>query len=170
MTSPRPTREVFVLRWLLLVAIGLLAVGLTTPMITLTKLMFSEHSFSVLGGIAQLFTDRQILIAIILVSFSVLLPLIKITLLFRALSLLSPNHPFTARRQRYLRLMHDYGRWAMLDVMVVAVIIVTVKLGAIASIQVHTGLYLFGAAVLLIMFITHRVVHLSDRYIAHASS
>lgn len=58
--------------------------------------------------------------------------------------------------------MHDYGRWAMLDVMVVAILIVTVKLGAIASIQVHSGLYVFGLAVLLIMFITHQVVNMQN--------
>ena len=57
-----------------------------------------------------------------------------------------------------LNLMHDYGRWAMLDVMVVAMLIVTVKLGAIASIQIHPGLYVFGAAVLLIMLITQLTV------------
>lgn len=55
--------------------------------------------------------------------------------------------------------MHDYGRWAMLDVMVVAILIVTVKLGALASIQIHYGLYIFGFAVLLIMFITQQVVN-----------
>ena len=53
--------------------------------------------------------------------------------------------------------MHEYGRWTMLDVMVVAMLIVTVKLGVIASIQVHVGLYLFGLAVLLLMFITSKV-------------
>ena len=57
--------------------------------------------------------------------------------------------------------MHDYGRWAMLDVMVVAILIVTVKLGAIASIQIHAGLYIFGTAVLLIMLITQQVVSMN---------
>ncbi|MEW8091194.1 MAG: paraquat-inducible protein A, partial [Candidatus Thiodiazotropha endolucinida] len=56
-----------------------------------------------------------------------------------------------------LRMMHDYGRWGMLDVMVVAVMIVTVKLDVIAEIELHAGLYLFAAAVLLIMYVTHRV-------------
>jgi paraquat-inducible protein A len=50
----------------------------------------------------------------------------------------------------------------MLDVMVVAMLIVSVKLGAIASIQIHTGLYVFGGAVLLIMLITHQVVKLYE--------
>jgi paraquat-inducible protein A len=54
--------------------------------------------------------------------------------------------------------MHEYGRWAMLDVMVVAVLIMTVKLGAVASIHIHSGLYIFAAAVLLIMFLTQQVV------------
>jgi paraquat-inducible protein A len=59
--------------------------------------------------------------------------------------------------------MHDYGRWAMLDVMVVAMLIMTVKLGAVASIQIHTGLYIFAAAVLLIMLLTQQVVHYSQQ-------
>ncbi|MBL6999233.1 MAG: paraquat-inducible protein A, partial [Gammaproteobacteria bacterium] len=52
----------------------------------------------------------------------------------------------------------------MLDVMVVAILIVTVKLGTIASVEIHYGLYLFAAAVLLIMFITQRVVTLINRH------
>jgi paraquat-inducible protein A len=50
----------------------------------------------------------------------------------------------------------------MLDVMVVAVMIVTIKLGVVAQIEIHPGLYLFGAAVLLIMYITHRVVAFTE--------
>ena len=70
----------------------------------------------------------------------------------------------TSQVKRYLHLMHEYGRWAMLDVMVVAILIVTVKLGALASVEVHVGFYVFAAAVLLIMFITHRVIRLSDMF------
>ena len=37
-----------------------------------------------------------------------------------------------------------------------------VKLGAIASIEVHSGLYIFGISVLLIMYITRRIVNLTN--------
>jgi len=47
--------------------------------------------------------------------------------------------------------------WAMLDVMIVALLVVTVKLGAIASIQVHSGLYIFGFGVILLMTVTGKV-------------
>lgn len=56
--------------------------------------------------------------------------------------------------------MHDYGRWAMLDVLVVAMLIVTVKLGMIASIEIHWGFYVFTSAVLLIMPLTRHVTKL----------
>lgn len=91
--------------------------------------------------------------------FSVILPLAKILVLF---NLLSPTTHHPEYRKKLLHLMHDYGRWAMLDVMVVALLIMSVKLGAIASIQVHSGLYIFAAAVILIMLITHQVVKHAD--------
>jgi paraquat-inducible protein A len=53
--------------------------------------------------------------------------------------------------------MHEYGRWGMLDVFVVAMVLVAVKLGALAKVEVHVGLYCFGVSVLLMMAIAHRL-------------
>jgi paraquat-inducible protein A len=39
----------------------------------------------------------------------------------------------------------------------VALLVVTVKLGAIASIQVHSGLYIFGLEAILLMAVTGKV-------------
>lgn len=147
------------LRWLLLLASVFFVLGLFFPMMTLSKFIIIENSFSVISGVIELLSNGQILIALVVAGFSIVLPLLKILLLFRLMSSNSKQNPQT---RRLLHLMHDYGRWSMLDVMVVAILIVTVKLGAIASIQVHSGLYLFGAAVLLIMLVTHRVVKLTQ--------
>ena len=104
--------------------------------------------------------NGQILLFIAVAGFSVVLPIMKIMVLFKLLSIkLTNNH----KTQRYLHLMQEYGSWAMLDVMVVAVLIVTVKLGPIVSIKVHSGLFGFGAAVLLIMLITQKVVALTKQ-------
>jgi paraquat-inducible protein A len=53
--------------------------------------------------------------------------------------------------------MPDYGRWAMLDVLVVAILVVSVKLGALATVEVHIGLCFVGASILLSMYLTERV-------------
>lgn len=147
------------LRWLLLLTTALLLVGFFVPMLTLTKLVFFDHSFSIISGIAQLWRDQQYFLFVVIGCFSVVLPLAKIIVLF---SLLSPNTHHPEYRKKLLHLMHDYGRWAMLDVMVVAMLIMSVKLGAIASIHVHSGLYIFAAAVILIMLITQQVVKHAD--------
>ncbi|OUR64646.1 paraquat-inducible membrane protein A [Methylophaga sp. 42_25_T18] len=143
------------LRWVLLLTTLLLIAGFVTPMLTITKLVFFDHSFSILSGIGQLWRDQQFFLFIVIGCFSVVLPLAKILVLF---NLLSPNSHHPEYRKRLLHLMHDYGRWAMLDVMVVALLIMSVKLGAIASIHIHAGLYIFSAAVILIMLITQQVV------------
>jgi paraquat-inducible protein A len=149
-------------RWLLILLLAtslLLLAGFFMPMLTLTKFLIIANSFSIISGLEALYEQGQWLIFIAIGLFSVVLPLIKIGLLFL---LLIHGEVRSPRYARLLKLMHDYGRWAMLDVMVVAVMIVTVKLGVVAQIEIHPGLYIFGAAVLLIMFITHRVVGFSE--------
>jgi paraquat-inducible protein A len=46
---------------------------------------------------------------------------------------------------------------------VVAVLVVAVKLGAIAQVEMRYGLYAFAASVLLTMLVTARVVVLAER-------
>jgi len=142
---------------LLIVATVLLIAGLVMPMMTITKLVFFSNSFSVLMGVRELLENGNYLLFILVAGFSIILPILKIAVLFW---LLNFRHIESEKLNWMLHLMHEYGRWAMLDVLVVAVLLVTVKLGAIASIEVHSGLYVFGIAVLLIMFITSRVVKL----------
>ncbi|MES9975105.1 paraquat-inducible protein A [Candidatus Thiodiazotropha sp. LNASS1] len=142
------------LRWLLFLSTCLLLAGLYLPMLTLTKFLFIANSFSVISGILELLQRGHWFLFILVGVFSVVLPILKILLLYLLLQLREVN---SARYIRILRMMHDYGRWGMLDVMVVAVMIVTVKLDVIAEIELHAGLYLFAAAVLLIMYVTHRV-------------
>ncbi|NQY27002.1 MAG: paraquat-inducible protein A [Piscirickettsiaceae bacterium] len=161
MTKHVPTLAAHHLRWLLVSSTLLLIAGFVTPMMTLTKFLLFSNSFSLFSGIWQLLLDGKVILFLLIASFSIILPLAKIILLF---TLLSPDTYHPEQRQKYLHLMHDYGRWAMLDVMVVAILIVTVKLGAIASIEVHSGLYIFGAAVLLIMFITQQVVSMQTNH------
>ena len=135
----------------------LLAIGLVAPMLTISKFIVIRSSFSVFSGVLELFKNKQYILFVVVTGFSLILPIFKIGLLFKAVGKKAKTGE-TA--QRYLRLMHEYGRWAMLDVLVVAVLVVTVKLGAVVSIKIHWGLYVFGAAVLLLMLITKRVVRL----------
>ena len=154
-----PIKEVKLLLALLVIASGLLIVGLILPMMTITKLVMFSNSFSVLSAVLELLENGQVLLFMIVAGFSIVVPILKIGVLFKLILNHSGN---SALVNRLLHLMHEYGRWAMLDVLVVAILIVAVKLGAIASIEVHSGLFVFGISILLIMFITRRVVSLTN--------
>jgi len=145
---------------LLLITSCCLAVGLTTPVLTLEKFFIVENTFSIFSGLVQLINERKFFLFVVIFLFSVILPLVKLAVLFRLLISSDQNQ---ATLHKYLQLMHQYGKWSMLDVFVVALLVVAVKLGAVASVETHYGLYAFGAAVLLTMVITARVIYLADK-------
>jgi paraquat-inducible protein A len=147
------------LRVCIILAAALFVAGLISPMLTLSEFIVVTNTFSVVSGIYELFEGGRYFLFLLVGGFSVVLPIFKLYVLFRLTGRFEGE---PTRLRRYLHLMHDYGRWAMLDVMVVAILIVTVKLGVVASIEVHYGLYLFGTAVLMMSGITHWIVRLTD--------
>lgn len=148
------------LRWLLLFIAALMAVGMVAPIITLEKLIFIENTFSIWSGVVQLLVDGQWLLFVVISLFSIGLPLFKLVTLWL---ILTPGHRDWTRYNRLLELMHEYGKWSMLDVFVVAVLVVAVKLGALADVTMRPGLYAFAAGVLLTMIVTARVVRLAEQ-------
>lgn len=139
----------------LLVSTALLFSGLLMPLLSVQQFWIWSDSISIVGGVWQLFTAGQYALFVIVGTFSICLPFAKLLLLIRIVMSRAPrSHPLL---QTLLRRLHDWGRWAMLDVLVVAVLIVVVKSGAAVQVQAELGLYLFSVAVLLIMFLTGRV-------------
>lgn len=152
-----------VLLGVLAIASAMLVAGLLMPILTISQFYLIDNSFSVVSGVWELFQEGQWLVGVIVLLFSLLLPAVKIIFLARLLMVLSNcDQSVRPEVKKMLRLMHDYGRWAMLDVLVVAVLIVAVKLGALVDVSVHSGLYIFAVSVLLIMYITHRVAVISN--------
>ena len=145
---------------LLVVTAIMLAVGLSAPILTLEKFFIINNTFSIFSGLVQLLEEGRIFLFVIILLFSVVMPIIKLGVLFR---LLGSTASSSETLHRYLRLMHQYGKWSMLDVFVVALLVVAVKLGAVATVETHYGLYAFGSAVLLTMAITARVIYLSGK-------
>ena len=158
--STSHSKEAKLLRLLLVITSIFLAIGLVAPIITLKKFVLIENTFSVLSGTLQLLEEGQLFLFIVITGFSVVLPLLKIGVLNK---LLSQKEQSAGNVDKYLHWMHLYGKWSMLDVFVVAVLVVAVKLGAIASVEIRFGLYLFAAAVVLTMYVTARVVSLTNK-------
>ena len=155
--------EIVKLKVLLVITLLCFIVGLVSPIVTLTKFILIENTFSVVSGSIQLLKEQQFFLFVIIAGFSIVMPLMKIAVLFKLLNTCEKTRQQkSAILEKYLHWMHLYGKWSMLDVFVVAVLVVAVKLGAIASVEMRYGLYFFAAAVLMTMFLTARVVFLTD--------
>ncbi len=136
---------------LLLLAAGLLALGLKLPLVSVEKFYFFDNTVSLLSAISQLWQGEEKSLAILLGGFSLVFPVIKLLLLFFIWNFEDSGSNF---HQRHIKWLATYSKWSMLDVFVVALLVVTVKLGALAQAQVEYGLYAFAASVILTMFIS----------------
>ena len=134
---------------LVFLSTALFVVGLFLPMLTIEKLVF-ENTFSVLSGILALAREGSYGLAIVLFLFSVIFPAVKLAILWLVWS----GEVRGRRRERLLARLHAVGKWSMLDVFVVALTIVSVKLGALATAEPRPGIYVFTGSVLLSMIAT----------------
>ena len=62
-----------------------------------------------------------------------------------------------------LHVIETLGKWSMLDVFVVALLLVSVKLGVLAKVEVHYGLYVFATSVLLTMGLSFWIYDLAEK-------
>ncbi len=145
---------------LVIASLILLVVGLFAPLITFQKFFIFSHTVSLASALAQLLDEGYVILFVLIAGFSVVVPLMKLALLARLGNAGSATGQW---KRRQLHWLSQYGKWSMLDVFVVAVLIVTIKLGAIASVEVHVGLYAFSASVLLTSAATARVTTLTKR-------
>jgi paraquat-inducible protein A len=146
-TPPGPPR-VHLLRRLLMLA-GVLATaaaltaGLILPAIGIVQVRLFETRYSILGGLQALWRDHQFLAFAAILLFSVVFPYLKLALL-GGLWLL-PRGP---RDGRMLVLLEALGKWSMLDVLVVALAIVSLQSSFFVDSRLQIGIYYFAAAAL----------------------
>src|SRR5450432_2431184 len=101
-------------------------------------------------GCTRLFQDGQWIIAIIVFLASILIPLLKLCgLFFLVISTMCDMTRWKILRTWIFRISDSVGRWAMLDVFVLAVLVSLVKLQRLATIIPGKGLLAFGAVVVL---------------------
>jgi paraquat-inducible protein A len=127
-------------------ALATLTAGILLPFISMSQLG-QERIFSLLGGINELYHRDHLFLAAILLIFSVLFPYAKLIAILLATSRLTRLSD--RARHRLHRIAQVTGRYSLLDILVVAIIIVVVKFQDIAEARALPGTYLFAVAVFL---------------------
>ena len=122
-----------------------LALGLVVPAVKVTKVRLFDSTHSVLSGIQDLWFSESWPLAIVIAAFSVALPILK--LLVSAFLWLAPYH----RTGPLHSIAISIGKWSMLDVLVVAIIVVSLQGDFLVRFRAQNGIYLFGASALFAM-------------------
>ncbi len=141
-----------VVNLLLIVALGLLLKGLDTPLLTVEQFYFFHNTVSLWSGLQQLRAEGEWGLFALIGLFSVVFPIVKILLLALVWNF---GREGSRAHARHLHWLAEYGRWSMLDVFVVALIVVTVKLGVLAQARVEAGIYWFSTSVILTLLLAH---------------
>jgi paraquat-inducible protein A len=119
------------------------------PIMTVTSLGSVQSDTIFSGAIYLLFNEMWPLAVVVFVA-SVAVPLMKmIALSGLALSvqLRSQWHP--KERAQIYRIVEVVGRWSMVDVYVVTILVALVHLGARANVEAEIGAFYFGSVVVL---------------------
>ena len=130
---------------LLVAALLLFLTGVFFPFFHVTKFWVFNDAVSVVSGIITLFHEGEYFLFAVLSLFTLVFPVVKLGLL--TVIWLEREHDL-ARVRRLHRMVEHAGRWSMLDVFVVAILIVTMKSAAVAEIHIGLGLYLFTISVI----------------------
>ncbi|MCA9132204.1 MAG: paraquat-inducible protein A [Planctomycetales bacterium] len=117
------------------------------PIIDIEKLGH-HHATSLLGGTIDLILQGDLFVGFIVLLFSIILPLLKFLALLE-LSYIGLTH----RRHRAwtYRVVEWTGRWSMMDVLLLALLVALVKLGELVSFQLGPAVAAFVLCVLMSM-------------------
>ncbi|MCU0670797.1 MAG: paraquat-inducible protein A [Myxococcota bacterium] len=119
------------------------------PVMTVISLG-KRQSDTIMSGVVYLLMHHMWPLALIIFIASVFVPLMKLVIL---VSLLISVHRRSSwrpvDRTRLYRLTELIGRWSMVDIYVVTILVALVRLGNLATIEAGAGAVFFGAVVVL---------------------
>ena len=155
--APLHLRKVASLQHTVALAIGAALLYLPAnllPVLRVESSLKGEQQSTILSGVVQFWQDGDYPVALIIFIASVMIPLLK----FIAIATLCLGAYFGRWPRAMTRLyrMTEYiGRWSMVDVFVVAVLVGVVQLGSVLSITPGGGAFAFAGVVVLTMIAAH---------------
>ena len=121
------------------------------PIMKVTSLGRAQAD-TIMSGVAYLLLHGMWPLAVVVFTASVFVPVLKLAIL---LTLLVSVHRRSrwrpVDRTRLYRITEAIGRWSMVDIFVVTILVALVRLGNLATVEAQTGAVFFGSVVVLTM-------------------
>ncbi len=139
--------------WALLLAAILLYIPANLYPIMAVTSLGQTQSDTILSGVLFLMHHGMWPLALVVFVASVLVPLLKLAILVYLLVSVQLRSGWRLRdRTQLYRITEAVGRWSMVDIYVVTILVALVRLGNLATIEAQAGAVFFAAVVVLTMF------------------
>jgi paraquat-inducible protein A len=120
-----------------------------------TRSPFGAQQDTIMSGVVYLWTSGSWVLASIVFVASIAVPLLKlVSLTFLAVSVQRRWRAHALARARLYRFLEVIGRWSMLDVYVVTILVALVQVQSLAAVTPGNGILAFAAVVVLSMLAT----------------
>lgn len=137
---------------LMLAAAALYVPANMLPMMSMTELGTATDN-TIIGGIIYFWKGGAYPIALVILTASIIIPLLKIIALsWLCLAASGKLHPSPAILGRIYWLTELFGRWSMVDIFVVGILVALVQLGNYMTVTPGPGALAFAGVVVLTMF------------------
>ena len=120
-----------------------LALGLVLPLVRFEKLYFFSETPSLIGIVTSLWSQGSPALAVVIALLSIVFPIAK--LIGIAVEATAPS-PGGRQDRAVARLLPILGKWSMMDVMLVALVIVAAKTSGMATAFTQPGLWFYAAS------------------------
>jgi paraquat-inducible protein A len=138
--------------WSLVIAAFIFYIPANLLPVTVTTYLGSTQTDTILSGVIFFMQTGSWGIALIIFVASIVVPIAKLMVLSGLLlSVQRRSRWRPAERARLYRITEAVGRWSMLDVFVVTVLVALVRLGYVTTIEAGAGIVYFAAVVVLTM-------------------
>jgi paraquat-inducible protein A len=139
--------------WAFVIAAVILYIPANALPVMDTSSLFGAQTDTILSGVVYLWTSGSWPLAIIVFIASIAVPMLKIiAIIFLTLTAQLRWRWLPRKRAIIYRLVELVGRWSMLDIYVITILVALVQFNALATIKAGPGAIAFGAVVVLTMF------------------
>ncbi|CAB3776758.1 paraquat-inducible protein A [Pararobbsia alpina] len=138
--------------WAFLIAAMVLYIPANVLPVMNTSSLFGTEKDTILSGVVYLWTSGSWLLAVVVFIASIAVPMLKIiALIFLVITTQRRSVSLLQGRTRIYRVVEFVGRWSMLDIYVITILVALVQFNALATIQAGPAAIAFGAVVVLTM-------------------
>ncbi|MBJ9976325.1 paraquat-inducible protein A [Pseudomonas sp. S75] len=138
--------------WALLITAMILYIPANLLPIMTVSTLGQGSPDTIMSGVITLMKHGMLPIAAVVFTASILVPTFKLIGLGLLLYSVQRRQPLSARQRILMyRFIEFIGRWSMLDIFVIAILVAVVKFGRIASVEANLGAIAFAAVVILTM-------------------